>query len=107
VRELKNFIERLVILVPEEVIELQHIPASFRQDFDQVSPSTVLDHTNFKEAKIEFEKEYLRKKLEEHSWNISQTAESIGIERSHLHRKLKAYGVSHSKKRGGGTSKTK
>lgn len=107
VRELKNFIERLVILVPEEVIELQHIPASFHQDFDQVSPSTVLDHTNFKEAKIEFEKEYLRKKLEEHSWNISQTAESIGIERSHLHRKLKAYGVSHSKKRGGGTSKTK
>ena len=97
VRELKNFIERLVILVPEEIIELQHIPASFHQDIDQVSPSMALDQANFKEAKVEFEKEYLRKKLEEHSWNISQTAGAIGIERSHLHRKLKAYGVSQKK----------
>lgn len=94
VRELKNFIERLVILVPEEVIELRHIPASFHQCFDQVGTSTALDQPNFKTAKIEFEKEYLRKKLEEHNWNISQTAGAIGIERSHLHRKLKAYGVS-------------
>lgn len=94
VRELKNFIERLVILVPEEVIELRHIPASFHQCFDQVGTSTALDQPHFKTAKIEFEKEYLRKKLEEHNWNISQTAGAIGIERSHLHRKLKAYGVS-------------
>ncbi len=94
VRELKNFIERLVILVPEEVIELRHIPASFHQCFDQVGTSTALDQPNFKTAKIEFEKEYLRKKLEEHNWNISQTAGAIGIERSHLHRKLKSYGVS-------------
>jgi two-component system nitrogen regulation response regulator NtrX len=93
VRELKNFIERLVILVPEEVIELHHIPASFHQCFEEVSTNTALDQPNFKTAKIQFEKEYLHKKLEENKWNISKTAKAIGIERSHLHRKLKAYGV--------------
>jgi two-component system nitrogen regulation response regulator NtrX len=56
-----------------------------------------LDQPNFKTAKIQFEKEYLRKKLEEHKWNISKTAGAIGIERSHLHRKLKAYGVEQKK----------
>jgi len=93
VRELKNFVERLVILVPEEVIELHHIPASFQQALDEFSPSTAMDLASFKKAKVQFEKDYLRKKLEEHDWNISKTAGAIGIERSHLHRKLKAYGV--------------
>ena len=97
VRELKNFIERLVILVPEDVIELHHIPASFHQCFEEVSTDTALDQPNFKTAKIQFEKEYLHKKLEENKWNISKTAKAIGIERSHLHRKLKAYGVAQEK----------
>ena len=97
VRELKNFVERLAILVPEEVIELRHIPASFHQCFDEVSSSTAMEQANFKTAKVQFEKDYLRMKLEEHDWNISKTAGAIGIERSHLHRKLKAYGVSSEK----------
>jgi two-component system nitrogen regulation response regulator NtrX len=96
VRELKNFIERLMILVPEEVIELHHLPSSFSQPSEQTAASNAWDQPNFKAAKVQFEKEYLRKKLEEHSWNVSQTAEAIGIERSHLHRKIKAYGVEKS-----------
>ena len=97
VRELKNFVERLVILVPEEVIELRHIPVSFYQCLDEVTPRGAMDQMNFKEAKVQFEKDYLRRKLEENGWNISRTASAIGIERSHLHRKLKAYGVSPGK----------
>lgn len=100
VRELKNFIERLVILVSDEVIELQHLPASFLESYDPVTAINVLDQANFKEAKIQFEKEYLRKKLAEYNWNISKTAGAIGIERSHLHRKLKAYGIEQKKERG-------
>jgi two-component system nitrogen regulation response regulator NtrX len=100
VRELKNFIERLVILVPDDRIELRHLPAAFVQQSDQIAASTALDQPNFKVAKIQFEKEYLRKKLEEHRWNVSQTAEAIGIERSHLHRKIKAYGVDQNKRKG-------
>jgi two-component system nitrogen regulation response regulator NtrX len=100
VRELKNFIERLVILVPDEVIELQHLPASVLESYDPVTAISVLDQANFKEAKIQFEKEYLRKKLAEYNWNISKTAGAIGIERSHLHRKLKAYGIEQKKETG-------
>jgi two-component system nitrogen regulation response regulator NtrX len=99
VRELKNFIERLVILVPDEVIEIEHLPASFKEPADQAAACDALDQPGFKAAKTQFEKEYLRKKLEEHSWNVSQTAEAIGIERSHLHRKIKAYGVGQRKKK--------
>jgi two-component system nitrogen regulation response regulator NtrX len=99
VRELKNFIERLVILVPEDVITLDHIPASFQQCFEQTSSSNALDVRSFKAAKILFEKEYLSKRLQEHNWNISKTANAIGIERSHLHRKLKAYGVEQEKEK--------
>jgi two-component system nitrogen regulation response regulator NtrX len=99
VRELKNFVERLVILVPQDIITLDHIPASFHQCFEQTSSSDALDARSFKAAKIQFEKEYLSKKLEEHNWNISKTANAIGIERSHLHRKLKAYGVEQEKEK--------
>jgi len=100
VRELKNFIERLMILVPDEVIELQHLPASFLESYDPVTAINVLDQANFKEAKIQFEKQFLRKKLAEYKWNISKTAGAIGIERSHLHRKLKAYGIEQKKEMG-------
>ena len=54
---------------------------------------SALDQPTFREARTEFERQYLRKKLAEYNWNISQTAEAIGLERSHLHRKIKSYGV--------------
>ncbi len=99
VRELKNFIERLVILVPDDLIALHHLPASFIQSSGQATASNALDQPNFKVARMQFEKEYLLKKLEEHRWNVSQTAEAIGIERSHLHRKIRAYGVEQEKRK--------
>ena len=99
VRELKNFIERLVILVPDDLIALHHLPASFTQSSGQATASNALDQPNFKVARMQFEKEYLLKKLEEHRWNVSQTAEAIGIERSHLHRKIRAYGVEQEKRK--------
>ena len=92
VRELRNLVERLVILVPDEVIDVQHLSECFPLAPPETSAS-VLDRPTFREAKMEFERQYLRKKLAEHRGNVSQTAEAIGLERSHLHRKLKAYGV--------------
>jgi two-component system nitrogen regulation response regulator NtrX len=93
VRQLKNFIERLVIMVPDDVIRLHHLPESFLHHPRLTAGGSALNQLSFKEAKAQFERDYLQKKLAEHSWNISQTAESIGMERSHLHRKLKAYGL--------------
>ncbi|MDP2168612.1 MAG: sigma-54 dependent transcriptional regulator [Thermodesulfovibrionales bacterium] len=87
VRELRNTIERLVIMVPSEVIEARHLFSSElgRQDYFMLSA--------LKDARDAFERDYLLRKLGENGWNISKTAEAVGIERSNLHRKIKAYGI--------------
>ncbi len=49
--------------------------------------------TTFRDARAQFEKEYLVQKIKENGGNISKTAEVIGLERSYLHRKIKSYGI--------------
>jgi two-component system nitrogen regulation response regulator NtrX len=49
--------------------------------------------STFRDARAQFEKEYLLKKIAENNGNISKTAEVIGLERSYLHRKIKSYGI--------------
>jgi two-component system, NtrC family, nitrogen regulation response regulator NtrX len=90
VRELKNFIERLVIMTPRQNITRRDLPKDFLDQLTTVPQSTD-PHSwpTFKEARNCFEREYLLRKLEENDWNISLTASRIGIERTHLHRKLK------------------
>jgi DNA-binding NtrC family response regulator len=55
---------------------------------------------DFREAKESFEREFLARKLAETEWNVTRTAELIGMERSHLHRKIKAYGLEKGKAAG-------
>ncbi|MBI5524279.1 MAG: sigma-54-dependent Fis family transcriptional regulator [Desulfarculus sp.] len=103
VRELKNLVERLVILSPQQVITPQDLPTSLRP----AAPTPgglpqALDHPGFKEAKAAFERMYLEKRLEENGGNVSQTAEAIGLERSHLHKKLKLLGIKTSERNGDG-----
>ena len=93
VRELKNIIERLVIMIPDNVISRSDIPFLDKQgrEIDEDEGDYASD--SFREAKMDFEKQYLMKKLREFEGNISKTAEAIGLERSNLHRKIKAYGL--------------
>jgi len=94
VRELKNLVERLVIMTPEKVIGAEHIPPPYNQEPDiKEIPESSLIADSFKEAKVEFEKAFIARKLREFNGNISQTAEAIGMERSNLHKKIKAYGL--------------
>jgi two component, sigma54 specific, transcriptional regulator, Fis family len=89
VRELKNIIERLVIMTKEAVIKPDDIVRSLRGG----SPSNDFSHLfnlDLKEAKDTFEQHYIAYKLSQCGDNISKTAETIGIERSHLHRKIKS-----------------
>lgn len=90
VRELKNIIERLIILTPSNEITTKDIPPlSIREEKNSmigVQPSAV---DSLKEAKMDFERQFLLKKLEENEGNISKTADAIGLERSNLHKKLK------------------
>ncbi len=94
VRELKNLVERLVIMTPEKVIQDKNIPAPFNGALSaKEAPESSLMDGSFKDAKIRFEKAFIARKLREFKGNISQTAEAIGIERSNLHKKIKAYGL--------------
>ncbi len=94
IRELRNFIERLVIMTPGQVIRPRDLPVDFQRNL-QTAPSSnnAYQISSLKEARTVFEREYLLGKLEECSWNISLTAQRIGIERSHLHRKMKTLGI--------------
>lgn len=88
IRELRNLIERLVIMTPAESIGAGGI------DFDRAAGGD--DYMNIgtlKDARDSFEKDFIAKKLGEHNWNISRTAEAIEIERSNLHRKIKALDI--------------
>lgn len=94
VRELKNIIERLVIMTPSDVITAKDIPLlSAGIEKAKEGPAMPVFPESYREAKIDFERQYLLKKLKEFDWNISRTAEAIGLERSNLHRKIKSYGI--------------
>ena len=92
VRELKNMIERLVIMTPGEVITAKDIPPPISTS-KQNGLAEFFTINNFKEARALFEKEFLRRKLEECKGNVSLMSQVIGLERSHLHKKLKNYGL--------------
>jgi two-component system nitrogen regulation response regulator NtrX len=97
VRELKNLIERLVIMTPGNKIRLEDLPANLtskqNSSFSSGLAGSALNAGNFREAKEEFEREYILRKLQENEWNISRTAEDIDLERSNLHRKIKTHGI--------------
>lgn len=90
VRELKNFIERLYILTPEEMVDVPDVRFA---GLAGAGGGAMTDLPTFREARAQFEKEYLLKKIQENQGNISRTAEVIGLERSYLHRKIKAFGI--------------
>jgi two-component system nitrogen regulation response regulator NtrX len=93
VRELKNITERLFIMTSANVIAAGDIPALFREGDQGLSDRLGGVSDSYKEAKWNFEKYYIEKKLKEFDGNISRTAEAIGLERSNLHRKIKSYGL--------------
>ena len=115
VRELRNFIERIVIMIPEEVITAELVRpflptknigepdtgkpisnSTFRDSPPEEPIVAFDDGITFKEAKKMFEKQFLQLCLRKNKGNISQTAEQVGLERSHLHKKIKNLGLEES-----------
>jgi len=101
IRELRNLIERLMIMVPGFVIEASQATLSLQGRTAGVAPAgnqtpnslLTKSYDSLRDARNAFEKEYISRKLREHHWNISRTAEDLKIERSHLHRKIKLLDV--------------
>ncbi len=105
IRELRNLIERLMIMVPGPVIDISHASVALQVRPHLSAPASVMGGTqpantlltrhydSLRDARNAFEKEFIARKLREHHWNISRTAEDLQIERSHLHRKIKLLDV--------------
>ncbi|NWF56894.1 MAG: sigma-54-dependent Fis family transcriptional regulator [Syntrophaceae bacterium] len=93
VRELKNIVERMVIMTRGSVIEAKDIPDPIREQPKPPLEFSFFDFDLLRDARREFEKRFIIKKLSENDENISKTAEMIGIERSNLHRKIKTYEI--------------
>jgi len=92
VRELRNFVERIIIMNSKNVYSLEDVK---QQLFPYLKSETEIDFTidSFQDFKDQMEKIFIMKKLKQYNWNISKTAEAIGIQRSHLYNKLKKYGI--------------
>jgi two-component system, NtrC family, nitrogen regulation response regulator NtrX len=96
IRELKNFVERVNIMTDEEEISLETVKYYLQEDkTGKTSSEGNNDYADMKlnDAKDKFEKQFLTKKLEQNSYNISRTAEFLGIYPSNLHGKIKKFGI--------------
>jgi two-component system nitrogen regulation response regulator NtrX len=93
VRELRNFVERICILYQGREVDISMLPPEYRTaalDALDAVPEGVRD---FKEARARFEEAFLRRELARSDGNIAKLAETIGLERTYLYRKLKTYGI--------------
>jgi two-component system, NtrC family, nitrogen regulation response regulator NtrX len=91
VRELKNVIERVLILNPRVLrIERKHLPPLTQKS----AAKSAGEFASLQQARDAYEREYILKKIEEARNNISHAAELLGLERSHLYRKMKALDIS-------------
>jgi two-component system nitrogen regulation response regulator NtrX len=97
VRELRNMVERLVIMAPGDVIGPADLPPPLRTREQVEAGGDPLRDRKLKDAREAFERAYILGELRAHEWNMTRTAEKLGIERSHLYRKLKTYGIAPPK----------
>lgn len=96
-RELKNIVERILIMASTKNISAHDIGELLGDSESMAVQEPSYDHPGavgtLREAREEFERDFIIQKLEENDWNISRTAEIIELERSNLHRKIKSYRI--------------
>ena len=89
VRELRNLMERAAILCPNPTIDESDLSEEVRRD----STGGDSSEASLKDARQEFESRFILNCLKGNSWNITETAKQLGIERTHLHRKMRQYEI--------------
>ena len=98
IRELRNVLERALVLTDGKEIRTADLPEEVRHGTGEVSSrdgagNSFLGEADFREAKRQFEIAYFKRKLEEHHWNVSQTAAEVGLHRQSLQEKLRELGI--------------
>jgi two-component system nitrogen regulation response regulator NtrX len=96
VRELRNVIERLMIMVPGDTITAQDLAFLGHDDLRE-APAPVDASMSLAEARERFERDYILQALAAQHGNISRTADVLGVERSNLYKKMKAFGIAPSR----------
>ena len=95
-RELRNVIERLIIMVPGDTITLDDL--AFLGGSSAVRPQESGTAEKLHDARDRFERDYILKALAAQQGNISRTADVLGVERSNLYRKMRTFGIVPSRK---------
>jgi two-component system nitrogen regulation response regulator NtrX len=91
VRELRNVVERVVIMNPTAArLDRKHLPPLIHRDNTRRAGS---EFSTLHQARAAYERDFILKKLDENRGNVSRTAEVLGLERSHLYRKMKSLGI--------------
>jgi DNA-binding NtrC family response regulator len=99
VRELRNAVERSLVMAGGDEITVADLPEEIREGkraakgAENDGESGFLGESDFREAKRQFEIVYLKRKLEEHRWNVSKTAAVVGLHRQSLQEKLRELGI--------------
>ncbi len=97
VRELRNLIERLIIMVPGDTITLNDLASldggTLAADEQEGAPPLSLH-----DARERFERDYILRALAAQQGNISRTADALGVERSNLYRKMRAFGIAPARR---------
>ncbi|HEV2021734.1 MAG TPA: sigma-54 dependent transcriptional regulator [Terriglobales bacterium] len=92
VRELRNVIERIVIMNPTvSKLDRKHLPPLVYRDGSRRTLGG--DFSTLHQARAAYERDFILKKLDENHGNVTRTAEVLGLERSHLYRKMKTLGI--------------
>src|SRR5580658_518705 len=98
IRELRNALERTLVLSEGTEIRAADLPEEIRRGAGEVASrdraaNSFLSESDFREARRQFEVAYFKRKLEEHHWNVSQTAAEVGLHRQSLQEKLRELGI--------------
>lgn len=101
VRELRNVIERLMIMVPgdeitaDDLVFMEHNTSTERP---MIAESAASERMTLHEARDRFERELILRTLAEQQGNMSRTADVLGVERSNLYKKMRAFGIAPSRR---------
>jgi two-component system nitrogen regulation response regulator NtrX len=90
-RELRNTVERMAILSHDDVLTAAAVPYELRLQREAGGPTSV------QEARESAEREHVLRALEESGWNVSGAARALGMERTNLHKRIRALGLSRGK----------
>jgi two-component system nitrogen regulation response regulator NtrX len=90
-RELRNVVERMAILTPEETLTDESVPVEIRHAKEAAPKS------NLRETRDSAERDHILRALEDTNWNVSGAARALGMERTNLHKRIRALGLSRGR----------